>query len=349
MNIFAGPFIGEFGWELSYWHAWLRFIKKKQFPNSKIYISSYPGREQLYDFADEFIPLSKEFISKQYSQRAYFLDYNKDNILDIKRDLNELYHYLRSRIPFKRYTHISCFPQKIKTTNIFYRIKKKLNIFENYNDTILGFNKFAGKIIEEPFHINFPFDEDKYYPQYPDLNVQLFEELMYTKQSKILTEEVCNQYSKKHVFTLFPRKRNLRRIDKNWGESKWKKLIELLIERYDPLIVICGTKEGSYFTNLKSNQNIFNTIGIEKNISLLDLQISFIKKSNIAIHGLSGSAILSLLCKKKTFMYGNNKEYRTICIEGNPLKTELMYYNDDTLNPNPIALFEKFVKFYETY
>ena len=30
MNIFAGPFIGEFGWELSYWHAWLRFIKKRQ-------------------------------------------------------------------------------------------------------------------------------------------------------------------------------------------------------------------------------------------------------------------------------------------------------------------------------
>ena len=48
-------------------------------------------------------------------------------------------------------------------------------------------------------------------------------------------------------------------------------------------------------------------------------------------------------------MYGNNKEYRTICIEGNPLKTELMYYNDDTLNPNPITLFEKFVEFYETY
>ena len=31
------------------------------------------------------LPLSKEFISKQYSQRAYFLDYNKDNILDIKK------------------------------------------------------------------------------------------------------------------------------------------------------------------------------------------------------------------------------------------------------------------------
>lgn len=347
MNIFAGPFVGEFGWELSYWHAWLRFIKKRQFPNSKIIVSSYPGREQLYDFADEFIPLSDEFIEKKYSQRAYFLDFQKKDIVDMKKDLNQLYYYLKTKVPFERYTQISCFPQKIKTTNFFYRIKKKINIFKSSNDSILNYNRFAGKIIEEPFHINFPFYENKYYPQYPDLNVQLFEELNNTKDSNLVTEEISAKYKKKHMFTLFPRKRSVRRTDKNWGEEKWKEFIKLLVAKYDPLIVICGTRDGSYFTNLKNDKNIFNSINFKKKISLLDLQISFIKKSNISIHGLSGSAILSLLCKKKTFMYGNNKEYRTICIEGNPLKTKLMYYNDETLSPNPLKLFEKFMEFYE--
>ena len=165
--------------------------------------------------------------------------------------------------------------------------------------------------------------------------------------SNLITEEISAKYKKKHIFTLFPRKRNIRRTDKNWGEEKWEQFIKLLVAKYDPLIVICGTKDGSYFTNLKNDKNIFNSINFKKKISLLDLQISFIKKSNISIHGLSGSAILSLLCKKKTFMYGNNKEYRTICIEGNPLKTKLMYYNDETLSPNPLKLFEKFMEFYE--
>ena len=31
MIILAGPFIGEFGWELSYWHGWLRYIKINNF------------------------------------------------------------------------------------------------------------------------------------------------------------------------------------------------------------------------------------------------------------------------------------------------------------------------------
>lgn len=347
MKIFAGPFIGEFGWELSYWHAWLRFLKNIKYPNSKIIVSSYPGREQLYDFADEFIPLSNEFINKRYSQRAYFLDFKKTDISDLKADINNLYDYLRTRIPFKSYIHISCFPQKIKTTNFLYRVKKKINIFEKNIDPILEYNKFAGKFIDQPFHINFPYYENKYYPQYPDLNNQLFEELKYTNKSKLITDELLNQYNKKDVFTLFPRKRSVRRIDKNWGENKWKQLIKLLIDRYDPLIIICGTKDGSYFTNLKSTKNIFNSIGKEKGVSTLDLQISLIKKSNISLHGLSGSAILSLLCKKKTFMYGSDQEYKTICIEGNPLKTELMYYNDETLSPKPTQLFKKFVEFYE--
>ena len=29
MKIFAGPFVGEFGWELMFWHGWLRKIKQE--------------------------------------------------------------------------------------------------------------------------------------------------------------------------------------------------------------------------------------------------------------------------------------------------------------------------------
>ena len=44
MIIFAGPFVGEFGWELVFWHGWLRKIKKDLYPNSFFIVSSFPGR-----------------------------------------------------------------------------------------------------------------------------------------------------------------------------------------------------------------------------------------------------------------------------------------------------------------
>ena len=349
MIIFAGPFIGEFGWELSYWHAWLRFIKKEKYPDSKMIVSSYPGREQLYNFADHFIPLSDKFIKKNYSQRAYFLDFNNEIEKDkLRTDLLELYKYLHNKVPYGDYIQISCYPQKIKTTNFLYRIKKKFDVFNVRKNYISNFNHFAGKEIKEPFHLNFPFDEKKYFPQYPHLKDQIFEELTPTKQSCEISQEIISKYTKKkHIFTLFPRKRDQRRIDKNWGEDKWKSFINLLIERYDPLIILCGTNNGSYFYNLQNDKNIFNSIGYNNNINLLDLQISLIKRSHISIHGLSGSAILSLLANKKTFMYGNIQEFRTICIEGNPLNTELFYYTDEELNPSPKKLFNKFINFYE--
>ena len=228
MIIFAGPFIGEFGWELSYWHAWLRFIKNKKFPNSKMIVSSYPGREQLYDFADQFIPLNDKFIKKNYSQRAFFLDFKKSEIDELRKDLFELYDYLYNKIPYKNYTHISCFPQKIHTTNFFYRIKKKIEIFKANKDHIANFNNFAGKEIKEPFHLNFPFNEKKYYPQFPHLKDQIFRELCQTKSSEIIVNKIISKYNKKNIFTLFPRKRSQRRVDKNWGEDKWRLFINSL-------------------------------------------------------------------------------------------------------------------------
>ena len=345
MIILAGPFIGEFGWELSYWHGWLRYIKK-EYPVSKLIVSSYPGREQLYEFADQFIPHNEDFIKKNYSQRAFFLDYDENNISIIKEDIKSLYDNIKKEIFYKNYIHISCFPQKIKTTNLIYRIKNKLNFLFKEKDPILKFNRFAGKFIKEPFHLNFPYDEKIYYPQYPSLSQQYFKKLKQSEKTKIDTNMIIKKYNKKNIFTLFPRKRDIRRTDKNWGEEKWKIFINLLISKYDPLIIICGTKNGSYFSEIENNQNIFNSIKYFSNNNL-DMQISFIESSNVSIHGLSGSAILSLLCGKKTFMYGTHKEFHEICVLGNPLNTEILYYDKEGITPNPNSLYNEFIKFHE--
>lgn len=57
MKLYAGPYIGEFGWELCWWNPMIR-QKSKQF--DQIIIAAHKGSEYLYEFADEFIPLDAE-------------------------------------------------------------------------------------------------------------------------------------------------------------------------------------------------------------------------------------------------------------------------------------------------
>ena len=52
--LFAGPFVGEFGWELFQWQGYIRTLSK-QF--DKTIVASRPFSKVLYeDFCDEFIP-----------------------------------------------------------------------------------------------------------------------------------------------------------------------------------------------------------------------------------------------------------------------------------------------------
>lgn len=54
MKLFAGPWIGELGWELFGWQAYIRTLSKDY---DEVIVSSRPGHELLYeDFCDRFVP-----------------------------------------------------------------------------------------------------------------------------------------------------------------------------------------------------------------------------------------------------------------------------------------------------
>lgn len=59
-KLFAGPWVGEFGWELFCWQGIVRHIVQSG-QYSEVVVSSRPGHDVLYqDFADEFIPYLPE-------------------------------------------------------------------------------------------------------------------------------------------------------------------------------------------------------------------------------------------------------------------------------------------------
>lgn len=53
-TLIAGPWVGEFGWEIMCWQGYLRKLASKY---DEVIVSSRPGREALYqDFADTYLP-----------------------------------------------------------------------------------------------------------------------------------------------------------------------------------------------------------------------------------------------------------------------------------------------------
>jgi hypothetical protein len=48
-NLFAGPFAGEFGWELMQWQG---FVRSRRPHYEKVHVLTYPGRDYLYEGCD---------------------------------------------------------------------------------------------------------------------------------------------------------------------------------------------------------------------------------------------------------------------------------------------------------
>lgn len=73
----AGPWVGEFGWELFAWHAYIRSLSK--YYDKTICISSPHSRFLYEDFCDQFI----EFIPEEgdYRDSYYKVGFNIDGVL----------------------------------------------------------------------------------------------------------------------------------------------------------------------------------------------------------------------------------------------------------------------------
>ena len=361
MKIFAGPFVGEFGWELMFWHGWLRKIKQEIYPNSHFIVSSFPGREPLYEFADEYISLPNFYLKNNFSERDYFVDWeifdiDKQNF--IFKEMEKLYFFYKDKFESENIEYIFNYPQKKLTRNLTLRIKNKFNfnIFDNFliknkslKEVINNFNNHPGINIPNPLILN-PVNreiKDLYNPQKPKSMDQKWVKLKPTPEGIKLRDKLLEPYdlTNRPVFSIFPRKRILRREDKNWTESKWRKFINLLIKKYDPIIILSGTPQGAFFSEEKNNSNLINIINESKK-NILSLQLAFLEISQIAIHGRSGSCNLSLQHGCPTFMAGPEEDRDTICNVENPQRSEIFYYTEFGVNPEPDKLFEVFNIYY---
>ena len=73
-TVFFGPFIGEFGWELTWWHGWVRKVCMREFKDYRKIAASFPGRQPFYPCVDEFWELPQHFVNLRSSGHGYYTD-----------------------------------------------------------------------------------------------------------------------------------------------------------------------------------------------------------------------------------------------------------------------------------
>jgi len=105
-TLLAGPWAGEFGWELFAWQAYIRSLSKNF--DKTIIISRNNSRALYKDFADLFIPFEPEggladsFFMHNFDFKTNLLKIIQENKIELNKNINL---FLPRRIGFPPHTH----------------------------------------------------------------------------------------------------------------------------------------------------------------------------------------------------------------------------------------------------
>jgi spore maturation protein CgeB len=305
--VFAGPFLGEFGWEISHWMPHIRWLRK-QYPGRYLTTASYPGRQALYNnIINEFWPLPEWFVDEKYDCDCFEAlcepeEYGKlINYFHNKCQGNGKFsNIIQTRTP-RGFNHI------LRSSNQV--LFDKLTASEKPNET---YKTLMSEYGNKPCVIIFA----------RDVHRKMFLDIVNNCPRSVSELSASGSF--------LP--------TRNWPRSHWQDLFEMLYNKYSDRItfVIGGLKESNCLTDMANKYNVINLADIGN----LDLTIAFLNNALCCICSQSGPMHLSLHCKCPTFIYGH-EEYRN-AIEDNPLKTEVVHFTTelDKYNDSPELLFK---------
>lgn len=322
-TVFFGPYIGEFGWEILWWHGWVKDLSRTVFRDYRKIVASFPGRYPLYPDADEFWSHPDFFCKLPISQRAYFADFWRNGcpagnvwrkrfkyfvrpVLesvslkpespppDAEQAALELLAYYRSKLP--------------PDTTLF--VPFLLNECPKYGIRVgLEIRGLAAR------------DED-FVAHSPDFQHQMLEGIAPT--------ECGIRYLEKHLdpgrplICVLPRLRSVRRPDKNWPREKYDHLIRLLRARYpEHAVALLGEARGAHYDDGVPG-GCLDLINVEDDVRM-DVQSAALNRSAIAVGGMSGGMLFALYCGCPTLIIGFRDE-RDAYFDVNHLGTRLVYY-----------------------
>jgi len=305
--VFCGPFLGEFGWELTHWMPHVRWLRN-HYKNRHLIVASYSGRHPLYyGIANEFFPLPEWFLKEKYELDCF-------EALCPENVYGNLLKYFRA-IYKSKFSEII----ETRTPRGFNKILREMNhvSFDKLKASGSA-NKYCNDLIAK--HNNKPC-------------VILFARAV---ERKMFLDITNNRPLPVEALggRLPPR---------NWPRSNWEDLFEMLYAKYNDKVtfVIGGTKNGNCLTNIKNKyQDIIDLTNIDKAMSL-DITMAFLNKAMLSISSQSGPTHLSVQCGCTSFVYGHEQQRHSI--DDNPLKTPVVFLETpaDKYNDPPYILYEE--------
>lgn len=348
-KIFFGPWVGEFGWEYSHWHAFVNEASVNEFREYETVAASFSGRNSFYPNVTTFLSHPKEFERLFEGKRNYITD--RWFGLRPSNDFFSNINYAKK----KDYVRLNQYKDGLRLLNYYksilpsdtrFIVPWESNVVQ-FNGDMLHFgisdfgsitkNKFTtykliSKILfRRPFKYLVPYQLNDMIEAHlfqggikvNPINIEkqnFFRLLPISEDANIITKQ--NKLSK-NIISIFPRKRSDRRPDKNFGEHKYLELIKQIKEEFPKFeIALIGEPNGSYFGDKKISGCI-DLINID-NENRMNNQISVLASSAVSIGSISGAMLVALGadCPSIVWGYPNTME-RTIA--NNPRKTLLKF------------------------
>jgi hypothetical protein len=322
-TVFFGPFVGELGWEMLYWHAWVHKVSVTNFKDYRKIVSSFPGREPFYPKADEFWPHPQHVLDLLKYPRGYITDFW----------LNGLPRG-NSMIPGRRFgilpTHTWDFITPETTATDFEPVASRL--LESYqaslpDDTVcfVPFQKnlypqdnltFGVEVSEQPLT-----DEEFVSHRIP-FEQQLFKQLRPTPRGIRLLGKLVSK--KQRLICIFPRYRHIRRPDKNWPREKYLHLVRYFQTHYPSMIVALAGLPGDAHFDDGVPEGCLDLINVPAD-ARLDIQIAALQQSILSLGSESGTMLVSLATGCSALTWGWRNDGPLYHAE-NRLNTRFLYH-----------------------
>lgn len=340
-TVFFGPFIGEFGWELSFWQGWVRKVCKGEFKDYRKIAASFPGRQPFYPYVDEFWSLPESFLKLGISGHGYYTDGWRGGYPGRQFET----YTLRSVLgPLRRLRR----PHRIW-------VEKPVDAPDVEPQAEAMLVEFKQRLPEDTIYF-VPWKWDRYGPdglefglripqgvrptsdvpviKHIDFRYQLLEYLEPTPEGERTFRQIV--LDERRLIAIFPRCRAIRRADKNWAREKYVELIQRLQSAWpDFLVAVFGEPGGAYFADGVPG-GCLGLIHVQPD-RRMDIQVAALKRCVMALGSMSGAMLVALAAGCPALIWGLASSQARYHRE-NFMGTPMIYYTE--LDPSVNTVFE---------
>ena len=331
-TVLFGPFVGEFGWEMLFWHAWVNKVSQEEYSDYKKIVASFPGRESFYPYADEYWAHPEDYLSHFKSCNGYITDFWKNGFP--RGNASEIKYFL-GIFPYENWNF---FDKSENQVDVMDCAESLLDLYKKSlpEETVIyapfKLNTHKGIKFGVEGSINPLTDNDIIQTPIPFSN-QAFHKLYAVGDANEYVKQILKNDQK--IIALYPRHRINRRPDKNWSKANYLKLIERFQAEFPHFkIGIFGSPGDAYFVD-DIPDGCIDFINLPDD-QRMNIQTAALQYSVLALGSLSGAIIVARGAGVPTLGWGMLRDHNRFHQE-NAIDTETIYHPE--VNPSVEKIF----------